>query len=277
MTTVPKNDPTHVIAYDRSDIDGLCVTNDAQTMQVKLAKRKDYKTGVEFQMSLNMNEDVFDTTNFGAFGPGGKNGGGYGQICMDGGAGFVGGQSAKVVNGETVLGSSQLQVELDVHDSQRVKFNESWFGARELGEICDNLMSFRHYDRWEKLEGRDESRTDYGALAGCDEAALAMDEKNQQRETAHTTQEICEKNQLSWDGAQQACETVTKPAFKEACLWEYCNDNGDPNAAQIAEGVEEDAEAAQASADESHQSELNFVPEECCLDDLNCDKEFSLR
>merc|ERR1719356_720010 len=103
-------------------------------MQLKLAKRKGYKTGVEFQFALSMNEDIFDTTNSGAFGPGGKYGGGYGQICMDGGAGYLGaGFQWKQINPWNPL-RAQSEVEAAVHDSQRVAYDDSWFGAQELGE-----------------------------------------------------------------------------------------------------------------------------------------------
>lgn len=268
VTTVPKNDPEHKIAYDTSDIDGLCVTNDARTMQLKLAKRKGYSSGVEFQFALNMHEDAMDTRNSGAFGPGGKYGGGYGQICMDGGSGSGSGYFWK----NFTYGKPQQELEAQVHDSQRVDYNESWFGAQELGEMCDNLMRFNA--KKYLSEKREDYETDMSEVGGCDKHANYMAEQN--HKSIHTPEDLCKTMGVSYSDALTTCANMKNEAFKEACVLEFCNDGGDPNAPAIAQGVEEDIEAAEASAEESHHNELNFTPEECCIDDVNCDKTFSL-
>lgn len=136
----------------------------------------------------------------------------------------------------------------DVVNGQRVPYNASWFSWQDLDDLCSKTM---------------------GRAGGCSEAEDQVDVK-----PVKTNEDLCAALNIPWADAEAACSGITKPAFLNACTFEYCNDQGQGNPKEVAEQIEKEVEAAQANADESHANELDFVPDECCFDDPDCSKDF---
>lgn len=86
----------------------------------------------------------------------------------------------------------------------RVKYSESLFTWQQMDFICRNGLS---------------------QVGGCSENDDELKESH--AHPIHSNEELCEETGVAWADAQAACANIVKKEFLDACLFEFCNDEGD--------------------------------------------------
>jgi hypothetical protein len=139
----------------------------------------------------------------------------------------------------------------------RVDLKDSLFSLKEIDYICSNAFS---------VSGTWNNKAHSG---GCN-----FEELEDWKHPVMSNQALCESTGTNFAEAQTACSGFQDAKFLNACLFEYCNDQGEGDVANLAKGIEDGL--VKDEIDELRSHERFFSPPECCDDDPNCDKSISL-
>jgi hypothetical protein len=130
----------------------------------------------------------------------------------------------------------------------RVDLKDSLFSMKEVDYICSNAFNVE----WDPYDYYDDSKA-HGS--GCDFAA----ELEKWKHPVMSNQALCDATHTKFADAQSACSGIQRAEFLNACLFEYCNDKGAGDAAEVSNKIEEGLVKDEIDEIESHERVFFFL------------------